>query len=118
MTFDEKYSLQGDECFHCGKWSKMAKTGACKYCHTQHFEVRKPVILGIGKSFPRTPRIELNIPRGTSRYNAKLNEDKVREMRKLYADGGITYRALAKNYEVSFQTIVNVVKRKGWKQVE
>ena len=60
--------------------------------------------------------------KGEKRYNAKLNDKKVKEMRVLfknyekYKKDNITY--LAKKYGVTTNVIRLVVNHKGWKHVE
>lgn len=54
--------------------------------------------------------------RGTDRYNAKLDEDRVREIRKLY-DQGVSQKNLAERYSVSTHAIHSVVHRRSWKHV-
>ncbi len=56
-------------------------------------------------------------PRGEANYNAKLTEAKVREIRKLYAAGGITHQKIATRYGVSKPLIRNIVARKSWAHV-
>ena len=53
---------------------------------------------------------------GELRYNAVLNEDKVRRMRTLYADG-YTYRELVELFQVSHGAVYGVVNRRNWKHV-
>lgn len=47
----------------------------------------------------------------------KLNDDKVRNIRKLYATGEYTLTKLAKEYGVDIALISSVVKRQAWKHV-
>lgn len=52
--------------------------------------------------------------RGTRVGGAKLTEDKVRRIRKLYAAGGYTYQSLADEYGVSGSAIHNAVIGRNW----
>lgn len=53
--------------------------------------------------------------KGVARYNAKLTEDDVREIRRLYATGKFTQQELALQLGVVRSVISNIVKRKAWK---
>lgn len=55
--------------------------------------------------------------RGEVRYNAKLNPEKVRQIRTVFAKGGATISELANLYGVNNWTITNVVLRRRWKHV-
>jgi len=54
---------------------------------------------------------------GAKNPKAKLNEEIVRELRKLYAEGH-TIRELHKQYGIPESTIGNIVHRHTWKDVE
>lgn len=56
---------------------------------------------------------------GTANNHAKLNPMKVRAIRAMWkADYTLTHDKIAKIYEVSSQTIHNVLSRKTWKAVK
>lgn len=55
--------------------------------------------------------------RGITHWMAKLTENNVREMRRLYATGALSYRKLARQFGVSYQTISDIVRRKRWKHI-
>lgn len=55
--------------------------------------------------------------RGERRPQAKLTEDDVREIRRIYATGNWTYAQLAKRFNVGITTICDVVRRKAWKHI-
>lgn len=55
--------------------------------------------------------------RGESHGSAKLTADDVRDIRRRYAAGGVTYRALAAEYAVVVATITHILRRKTWKHV-
>jgi hypothetical protein len=57
------------------------------------------------------------IPRGEAQGRAKLTASIVRDIRRLYAKGGITYRDLAERYGVSPATICHILHRKTWAHV-
>lgn len=48
---------------------------------------------------------------------AKLDEDKVREIRRRYAEGGVTQVGLAAEYGVSDYAIWSIVNRRTWQHV-
>jgi DNA invertase Pin-like site-specific DNA recombinase len=56
-------------------------------------------------------------PRGSAHGRAKLSEDIVREIRRLYATGEFTQQELALRFGVSKHTISLIVRRKIWKHV-
>lgn len=60
----------------------------------------------------------LQYPIGEAHHSAKLTDSQVREMRTLYAQGGVTLRALAARYGVSGPTIYRAVSRKDWRHVD
>lgn len=47
-----------------------------------------------------------------------LNEDKVREIRRLYSTGDFTMKQLGTRFGVSKSAIMFVVTRRSWKHVE
>lgn len=49
--------------------------------------------------------------------NSKLRESEVIAIRRLYATGLYTYKQLADNYGVTFQSIYHIVKRKTWTHI-
>jgi NUMOD4 motif len=55
--------------------------------------------------------------KGSERSTAKLNEDKVREIKKLYSEGGYSFAKLAKKYLVGKTAIQNIINGKKWKHV-
>jgi hypothetical protein len=54
---------------------------------------------------------------GSSHVRAKLNEEKVLDIRKRIAEGSSTVKELAKRYQVSESTIDSVFRRYSWKRV-
>ena len=59
-----------------------------------------------------------NMPRGEAHPASKLTADQVREIRRSYTAGGITYRELAAEYGVSEITVRLIVKHRAWAHVE
>lgn len=55
--------------------------------------------------------------KGEQQGNAKLTDDKVREIRRLYAGGGWTHETLGKRYGVTRVLIGCVVRRQIWKHI-
>ncbi len=55
--------------------------------------------------------------RGEAQGRAKLTDDSVREIRRLYAKGGITQHALAERHSVSGVTIQRIIRRERWVHV-
>jgi len=56
--------------------------------------------------------------RGEGHKNAKLTDALVREIRRRYADGGVSHQALATLYGVSRKAVGRAVSREGWRHVE
>ena len=56
-------------------------------------------------------------PRGTTNGAAKLTENQVREIRRLYATGKCSLRELALRFGVHPKTVFMIIRRKGWKHV-
>jgi len=54
---------------------------------------------------------------GEANSHAKLTEDQVREIRRLYATGNFTQQELALEFGVTRQTVSYIVRRKIWKHV-
>lgn len=57
------------------------------------------------------------IPKGSKHSNAKLTENQVREIRRLYAGGKHGYRPLGITFGVDYTTIASIVKRRGWTHI-
>lgn len=57
------------------------------------------------------------LPRGEARGSAKLNTEKVINMRARYAAGGVCYYQLAEEFGVSRSTVTRIIKREKWKHV-
>jgi predicted transcriptional regulator len=58
------------------------------------------------------------VARGEQAGLAKLTDDAVREIRRRYAEGGISQQQLANEYSVHQTKISAVVTRKTWRHVE
>ena len=56
--------------------------------------------------------------RGEQHGSAKVTEAQVREIRRRYAQGGISYRRLGAEYGVNDATTYRIVTRKLWRHVE
>jgi len=57
------------------------------------------------------------VAKGSANYNAKLHDDKVREIRRLYATGEFTLHELGLRFGVSDRTISKIVRRQTWKHI-
>jgi hypothetical protein len=55
---------------------------------------------------------------GADHYRAKLNEEKVREIRSLYNAGGHSMRQLAKKFNVAYSNVNDILNRKTWKSLD
>lgn len=67
--------------------------------------------------FRLPPGGEYGLCRGERRYNARVTEAQVREIRLRHAFGSVTMSALAEEYGVSMSTIQAIVHRKTWRTV-
>jgi len=56
--------------------------------------------------------------RGAEHHAAKMTPDTVREMRREYAAGGISYSMLAQKYGLALGSTYRIVNREVWKHVE
>jgi len=57
------------------------------------------------------------LTRGENLWSAKLSEEDVKEIRRLYAAGILTQKSLRERYEVCKSTIQAILNRKTWKHV-
>jgi hypothetical protein len=57
------------------------------------------------------------ITKGEAQGMAKLTEESVREIRRLYATGEYSQRKLAKQFGVAAPTIIRAVRRETWRHV-
>lgn len=55
-------------------------------------------------------------PKGSNHYCAKLTEDQVIEIRKLY-DNGATYKTIAEQFQKPYKQIWKIIKKQSWKHV-
>lgn len=69
---------------------------------------------------PRTERGHINPPpkRGEESPNAILTETQVREIRTLYAAGGISFKRLGQKYGINATSVFKIVKRQAWAHVD
>lgn len=58
------------------------------------------------------------VRRGEDSPFSKLTEDNVREMRREYAEGGISQRGLSEKYGIAVSQVNAIIKRRKWAHVE
>lgn len=58
------------------------------------------------------------VSRGQNHHKAKLTDDMVREIRGRYAAGGVSHRALAREYGVTKPVITYIIHRRIWKHID
>lgn len=63
------------------------------------------------KKFPE------KLMRGADHHNVKLTEEKVIAIRKMYSQGGMSYKKMAPLFDITPCHVRDVVKRRVWKQV-
>jgi hypothetical protein len=73
------------------------------------------LLWGTAKANSNDPIHLGRLPRGDRHHNAKLNRNKVAEIRREYAAGGVTQKELAKRYEISQSAVSLVVRGVLWK---
>jgi len=57
------------------------------------------------------------MPRGATNGNAKLSDDAVREIRRLYAEGGISQTALGRDFGIAQTGVSSIVRHETWTHV-
>jgi len=55
--------------------------------------------------------------KGTNHYLAKMDENKVRELRQLYLSGDYTMKELSSYFNICPMTVCNIIHKKEWKWV-
>lgn len=73
-----------------------------------------------GRSWKHVESAEVpssRVRRGEAQWNAALTEEKVRDIRTRYAEGGVLYHELADEYGVWPQAIGRIVRRETWRHV-
>lgn len=55
--------------------------------------------------------------KGSNHHNAKLTEEDVKTMRRIYNEGDVTIKALANKYNISARTARDILTNKTWKNV-
>ncbi len=99
------------------KMSEVQK-GHKGHPHTPE-ELRKMSLAQLGRKHSEETRRKMSdIQKGRKRTWSKLSEDKVREMRKLHADGSHPYGKLAEMFNVSKGAVAFVIRRVSWKDVK
>lgn len=85
--------------------------------HTEE-ELRKMSMAQKGRTHTEETKRKISKRKIGKRAHSKLNEDKVREIRKLYAAGDHSYDILAEMFKVSPGAVAFVIRRVTWKDVE
>ena len=80
--------------------------------HTVSKDARKGISAALKRHFQENPP-----PVGEKVKHAKLRTGDVKEIRRIYRLGEVSYRKLAKQYGMSYQGIRKVVMRKTWTHV-
>ena len=130
-TFLSRYNT-GDQCWSCWERARLEQiespeppkptstgnpSGLCKCgCggqtpiakRTRHVE---NILAGMPVHY--IPGHALIRPNGTN-GRAKLTADRVREMRREYAKGGLSYKEIARKYGCRKQTAIDAIKGKTW----
>lgn len=90
----------------------------CRKCHIR-YDGRLEKFLSFRKSFEKGNQLyKLRVDkRGEESPASKLKEKDVVEIRKLFATGKYKQQQLANMFNITFQTIHLIVKRKSWKHI-
>lgn len=56
-------------------------------------------------------------PVGSKRWNSKLTEESVKEMRRLYDAEGVSIKEIAAKFGANFSAVYHVVRRHNWKHI-
>jgi len=112
----------GDMLAHRAAWLiyKGQHPGSADVCHTcDNPKCVNPdhLFLGSAADNMRDCAAKGRIPRGSSRPNAKLDENDVRNIRDVYRGGGISKAALARYFQVDASLISRVVGGSRWEHV-
>jgi len=89
----------------------------CHHCDNRRCVNPKHLFLGTHQDNMRDAIQKQRLAYGEAHGMAKLTDKKVREIRKKYALGGVTYKQLATHYGVSPSLIGQVVRKEVWKHV-
>lgn len=91
------------ECRHCKRCPERSREIPCR-----DFEIKRELT-------EKTAHYE-NKPRKQMVRGAKLNVEKAKEIRRLYAAGNCTQQALAAKYHVSVSTVHCVISGRVWRE--
>lgn len=58
-----------------------------------------------------------NTCKGSRNWKAKLNEDQVKEILKMWYGGGVTKKDIANNYDVRQSMICKIINKRSWKHI-
>lgn len=112
------YISKPDTCYQCGK--QFSRTP--QHVYKDYVKIGKSKKLryfctwGCLQKYRRWERGEEEYAERKIRNHVKLDMDKAREIRKLYADGAGTQEEIAANYHVSIQTVNNIITGKAWRE--
>ncbi len=107
-----------------GGYGTMSRSGEQIYTHRYYYERAKgPIPAGLqldhlcrNRACCNPDHLEpvthaVNLQRGAT---AKLTPDDVREIRRIFSEGGVTVTTLSRTYGVAFKTINRIVRNLGW----
>ena len=112
------YISKPDTCYQCGK--RFSRTPQHVY---KDYVSTKLRYFGTWGCLQKYRRREQHGERGKEEYvenkirnHIKLDMDKAREIRKLYAAGAGTQEEIAGKYGVSIKTVSNIITGRAWKE--
>lgn len=105
-----------------GRTATGEQTGAYTHPESRAYGTRngkytKPEKTPRGNNHPYRLHPEKHA-RGERSANAKLNEEKVREIRRLYAIGNISQTKLGEMFDIDQTVVSDIVRRETWRHVE
>lgn len=105
-------------CPVCEIFSANVRISDCGHSYTQREQVCLPLLAPASFNRLLWTRKEMPSLRGAEHPAHKLTEQAVREIRRDYRPGWISYRDLAERYNVSLQLVAQIAKRQAWAWVE
>jgi len=89
----------------------------CHKCDVRNCVNPDHLFLGTLRDNVEDMRQKGRASKGENHYASKLKEDDVLAIRRLYADGGLTFKSIGDKFSVSDEAVRNIVHRITWKHI-